>query len=487
MIALTLALLARLAHQDSWRDVATPSIEEGWLNILLPLAWSLLIALVILEDPPVGEAPFWGNRPLSQAFAANRKGPFRGRVHSHPVLYRVRVHCECQGLRTHRLSGYPARKATRAAGAHIASHRIGYGGRQRDAVHDRCDRTDRCHCGSLSSSSAGMDSPAIHRLRETLVLLSLTSIISLRVAIAQYGPGHNSATRQLGITVIWVAVLIWWSPRPKFEALLQAFLSPASPAIGQPSIHLSSPNEPHERLQGFPLAGQRSDDIRAAIPVVVSGFTPGYSAHFGQKGMQWETPEGPYFGALAALQEYPLDIPTWQLLSIDKKIFDQVKDTPIDLEGTATAAYYRLPEPVWTSVDKNITIAGLGKCSTEIVGDDPNDQMLKVGCESPNRLPVVRLRLLDAATNREWKQTLGGSALFQDYPTTTWLSPVDRRVTYFPLIDEELVTENLLRWQIPREIVQSLKIAIIPEFPAGSGVLHYQLPDIKLSQYRVEP
>src|SRR5258707_12526012 len=63
VIALTLALPARLAHQDSWRGVATPDIEEGWLNILLPLAWSFLIALVVLEDPAVGEAPFWATVP----------------------------------------------------------------------------------------------------------------------------------------------------------------------------------------------------------------------------------------------------------------------------------------------------------------------------------------------------------------------------------------------------------------------------------------
>ena len=262
-------------------------------------------------------------------------------------------------------------------------------------------------------------------------------------------------------------------------------LSPASQAIGQPTIRLPDTDEPHERLQGFPLAGQRSNDIRAAIPLTVSGFAPGYSAHFRQTGIEWESPEGQSFSATAALQQYPPDIPTWQLLAIDKKIFDQTKDSPIDLEGTATATYYRLPEPAWTSVDKNIAIAGLGKCSTEIVGDDPNDDMLKVGCESPNQMPVVRLRLLDPSTNRDWKQTLGSSSMVLDYPTVTWLSPVDRRVTYFPIVDAEHATENILRWQIPREVVPNAKIAITPELPAGSAVVHYQLPDIKLSQYQV--
>src|SRR5579863_10327337 len=63
LIALTLALSARLVHFDSMRDFATPGSEEGWLNILLPLAWSFLIALAMLEDPAESDTPFWVTVP----------------------------------------------------------------------------------------------------------------------------------------------------------------------------------------------------------------------------------------------------------------------------------------------------------------------------------------------------------------------------------------------------------------------------------------
>ena len=63
VIGLTLALLARLAHFDSLRAFATPGSDEGWLNILLPLAWSFLIALALLEDPVVADTPFWVTVP----------------------------------------------------------------------------------------------------------------------------------------------------------------------------------------------------------------------------------------------------------------------------------------------------------------------------------------------------------------------------------------------------------------------------------------
>ncbi len=39
MILLTIFLTSRLVNQDSWRSTTFPGTQEGWLNILLPLAW----------------------------------------------------------------------------------------------------------------------------------------------------------------------------------------------------------------------------------------------------------------------------------------------------------------------------------------------------------------------------------------------------------------------------------------------------------------
>ena len=58
-----LALLAWVTQMDRWRGQFTPSSMEGWLNLLLPFSWSYLIALVIYEDPPVGNLQFWVTVP----------------------------------------------------------------------------------------------------------------------------------------------------------------------------------------------------------------------------------------------------------------------------------------------------------------------------------------------------------------------------------------------------------------------------------------
>jgi hypothetical protein len=62
-IAVTLLLLADLAWMDRWRTDSTPGSAEGWLNLLLPLAWAFLIARVIHEDPLANPQGWWWTIP----------------------------------------------------------------------------------------------------------------------------------------------------------------------------------------------------------------------------------------------------------------------------------------------------------------------------------------------------------------------------------------------------------------------------------------
>jgi hypothetical protein len=62
-VAATLLLLAALAQQDRWRADYVVGSTEGWLNLLLPLAWCCLIALVVNEEPLVDDREFWMTRP----------------------------------------------------------------------------------------------------------------------------------------------------------------------------------------------------------------------------------------------------------------------------------------------------------------------------------------------------------------------------------------------------------------------------------------
>ncbi|HVV44457.1 MAG TPA: hypothetical protein VHC72_04605, partial [Bryobacteraceae bacterium] len=63
MIALTVLLLGRMTWLDAGRHYVVTGLEETWLYLLLPLAWSLLIALTVTDDPVLGDGPFWMTMP----------------------------------------------------------------------------------------------------------------------------------------------------------------------------------------------------------------------------------------------------------------------------------------------------------------------------------------------------------------------------------------------------------------------------------------
>jgi hypothetical protein len=483
MIALTLALLARLAHFDSWREVATPNIEEGWLNILLPLAWSFLIALAVLEDPAVGEAPFWATVPCRWPSLLVAKGAFMAAFIHIPYFIVCVFIMQARGFSAaDYLAVLFGKQLTLLALTLPAMALATLVGSVTQFMIVAIALT--AAIGAPAFPSALAEPPDAHRLRE-IVTLAIAVIAALPIVVVQYHRNRTWEARKAAAATILMIAVIWCLPRGPFDRL-HAMLAPASAAVGEVSIRLLGPADPRVPLQGFDVAGRGIGAVSVVIPVAVSGFAPGYSGHFRQSEVHLQTPAGQSYSAFGSLHVYPLDVPVSQQLAIAPEIFSQIGNSPVDVVGIATAIYYRRPEPVWIAVDKSVVMDGLGKCSAAVIGDDPGDQSLRIGCESPNRMPVVRLRLLDPATNREWKQTLGDSSMLLDYPASTWLSPVERRVTYIPLIDNEHMTESLLSWQVPRDVVPSLKIAITPEIPAGEGIVHYRLPNIDLRQYRIK-
>src|SRR5262249_49175630 len=62
-ITVTLGLLAALARMDCQRADSLPGPLEGVFNLLLPVAWCYLVALVIHQEAPVGDRQFWITRP----------------------------------------------------------------------------------------------------------------------------------------------------------------------------------------------------------------------------------------------------------------------------------------------------------------------------------------------------------------------------------------------------------------------------------------
>ncbi len=52
-----------LTINDRWRGDSVIGTTEGWLNLLLPLAWACLLAFAVLEEPLTGDRHLWLTRP----------------------------------------------------------------------------------------------------------------------------------------------------------------------------------------------------------------------------------------------------------------------------------------------------------------------------------------------------------------------------------------------------------------------------------------
>jgi hypothetical protein len=123
-----------------------------------------------------------------------------------------------------------------------------------------------------------------------------------------------------------------------------------------------------------------------------------------------------------------------------------------------------------------------------MLDEDPRREgMLDAFCESPDEIPLrVQVRLADATTGRVWKQHLGDAMSVMAYPVRTWLSPLNRRQTFFHLTDE-LRNEAGDQWLAPRSVLSSGKVGFIPLRAAGYEILKYQIPDVKLDNFGAKP
>ncbi len=68
----------------------------------------------------------------------------------------------------------------------------------------------------------------------------------------------------------------------------------------------------------------------------------------------------------------------------------------------------------------------------------------------------------------------------------TWLSPLDRGKTFFNLSDPKYRV-YMSPFEVPMEHLTNARIGVTPEFVTRYSVVNFDLPDVLLSKYLVEP
>lgn len=485
-IIVTLVLLAALRHAD-W----IPSSTEGWLNLLLPLAWAGLIALVVHEEPLVGDRQFWVTRPYHWPSLLASKALFVVLFIHLPSFLTDGALIAARGFNLLESVSQLLWKQVLLAAAltlpALALAAIVRNLMQFVFIAVLAPAVIIFLAGSVHAAWIPVDEM---RHYVTIVLLALAAIA---IVLLQYCTRRTTLSRILGVAAGLIAGALFVYISPEYTFTLRSAISPAHAEL---SLHLAPRQE--ELPRGWAGSPNR---VTVALPIAISGIPESARARFEQLALEIVGPNGDrYRTAKSAvyapfekvmLEAYflpsPFDnsqTPTWLILRFDRSAYDRLKAGTVKVTGKAAVAFYRVGETRWVTVGVNEAIPGIGRCSSVVVEDRYSNGMLKVLCESPSEIAPLwtQVKLLQPDTGQEWKQRLGDSSTVVPGPRQAWLSPLARRQTFFRLTEEQPKSPGS-QWLVPRSVLATAKIAITPEPITGYSTFNYTISYLTLSSY----
>jgi hypothetical protein len=482
MIALTLLLLARLTWLDAGRHYAATGAEDGWLYLLLPLAWSLLIALTVMDDPVLGEAPFWMTLPCGWRPVLAAKAMFAAGVIHLPYLIGCAAIVQARGFSP--FECLPELFYKQAALAALTIPSLAIACVVRNAAHFMMIviilATAVMAPSILPERSAAQD------VRIALLML-VVAIAGVVIARRQYRLRLTAQARWIGGAALAVTVMIWWLPRESFYGLLAAVSHAPQESF---SVRLVPAARP-------PSQALFSDGRRRAvwIPIEVSGY--GGQVELDQASLVLTDSDGKSYKA--AVHREPSGMgpllaeiccgvsPRWQTILIGSDLLRRIGDGSVTLRGVALAEFHRNSNTVWLPVERAQLVPEVGRCSSDIQWGDGNlnNAKLHVECESPHRLPPLDVTVAHPARNLEWHNGVTDEDQFVSYLRGSWLSPIERRDIYYSAATEENFSRLGGKWWIPSDELPSVQIAITPRTPEGNRIVRYEIPNIRLKDFEV--
>jgi hypothetical protein len=500
-VAVTLVLLAALAHQDRWRSDYMPGFTEGWLNLLLPLVWALAVALVVHEELLTGDREFWITRPYRRASLVLAKGLFLLLAIHVPVLVAdcaILIAREFQPVEwiPHLLRRQlvlalcvtlPAAALAATVGnvAHFLLAALLLGASWAVA-------------GGTLSRLAQLPTP-VDAMRFAFALLPLAAG-AIAVLMIQYVRRRTTVARILGIFSAALALILFAYVPRETTASVACSLSSGDADTRAVDVRMAGSREVPEQLR---YLWSTDSGVRIALPLEVSGLPTDRVMRVEQLALEISLPGGERFRAAgdsrysraarpllftASWTSYPSDTgPSYQLLWIHNSIWDRIRNRKVTVRGHVMASFYRQGQPAWLQVGAKATVPGVGRCYSILSEEQLFLGGLKLVCESPVELPrYTGVRLWDAQTGREWRGRLFDQGNFTTYPQVTWLSPLKRRQHWFQVAADPGPHPGS-QWLIPRAALATAKIEIRPEHGTGCTSFRYELREVALAYYMLPP
>ena len=480
---ITWVMLAVLANADRWRADSIPSPMEGWMNLVLSMAWACLAALAVLEEPLVGDRNFWTTRPHRWTSLLAAKLAFVVLAIHLPSFVADACILAARGFSPLPYTGDLLWKQALFFGA-LTLPALALATLVRNFAHFVI--VVFTIAAGLAVLNGGLSSFPAYRgmsgeVRHALVRLVLAAAAAAVIAI-QYA-------RRRALTARITAVL---------GAILAASLSTWLPVQAEYSV--GSTAQPPRIAQGAAVPGDTTSRAvlwrnARTVPIPVAVTRPGNDqVRVPLVEIEIATPGGERLRSVLPSPNRPfekLDLtavlpsleggpPQWLILGFSAPAWERVKGRRVTIRGSAAFEYYHPGAPAVISPGGSGTVAGAGRCTALLVEDRFSEDLLKVLCESPREIPAASVVLRDMASGREWRERLNSSVTYSPGPRETWLSPLNRAQTFFRLAGGPATAPGS-RWLVPRETLESARIAITPEIATGHALARFEFDGVVLA------
>lgn len=442
-VLLALVLLAYWAYQEATRapvDWSNPAPHGVWLNMALPFAWSLLIALVIHQDSLVGDRQFWvalpcGWRPLLAA-----KAIFILLTIQIPYFFASAVILIARGFNPALHLPHLFWKQLVLLGLIVPA--VAVAATVKHMAQFMLVLITLASAIVLFSArlNSGSQSDETWDVRWVLTVLILGTG-ALAVALLQFARRYTIRSRAIGVvTALAAASLYSWLPRDTSAAIDVAF-SPVQRARAPVSLQLA-PREPDYHTQQRWYNFQRTTIL---IPVAFPGlpaefFTPDSYVHLDQisfelilaNGERYESQYSP-----GGYQKNRIDVrleDSWQALEFyNPALWSRASSGPVAIHGRILARLYRIgSNRTILRAGERADIPGLGRCSSSSSEESPAAlrKLSVLECDSVELLSRNISFWFDRdsphfGTLRE--RTFFGISF---YPQDPWLSPLHHGASF---------------------------------------------------------
>ncbi len=441
--------------------------HNAWLNMALPFVWSLLIALVIHEDPLVGDRQFWVPLPCGwpallaakMAFiaafiqlpyflgtavilAARGFNPFSYLPHlfwKQLVLLALIVPAAAVAVTVKNMAQFMLVLITVASALVLFSNRLNLGG--------------------------GLDDTWDVRWLLTVIVLGVGGLV---VIMLQFTGRYTLRSRLIGIaTALAAATLYSWLPRDTSAAIYASFsprvVSPRVEGHAAPAMQIVS-REPDYNTQ---LRWYNFQRTTVLIPLVIS---PLPSLNWQSQdvwvsqvsltltGADGEQYESQWMNSSNGVRQNRIEArldDSWQVLELyAPKVWDRLRSGPVTIRGRALVRLYRHGDRVTLQTGTKGFFPGLGICSNTFESNAIMRKISIVQCESPS--PQWPRSLLRERVNY-------GPAY---YPQDAWLSPIHRG------------TNAMIGGDVRERY-------LVPQTQVDTAIVDYTLPGVDLNRYVV--